>query len=63
MLMMILMMSISGCQSTPVIDSFCLWAKPISLTKEEIRTMTDHSKRQIDNFNRIYDKKCINDKG
>jgi len=58
--MMTLSLLMSGCARTRAIDSFCLWATPISLTNHEIDTMTAHSKRQVDNFNRIYYKKCGN---
>ncbi len=55
--MMILLLLESGCKNTSV-DSFCLWASPISVSQEEFDKMGDETLRQIDNFNQEFEKWC-----
>lgn len=61
--MMILMMCVSGCvTNTRVIDSFCVWAKPITITKTELNSISNETLIQLDNFNRHYEQLCIGEK-
>ena len=54
-------MFIVGCATnTPVTESFCLWATPITITKHELDVMSDETLREIYTYNQIYDLKCKN---
>jgi len=56
-----MMMFIVGCATnTPVTESFCLWATPITITKHELDVMSDETLREIYTYNQIYDLKCKN---
>jgi len=55
--MMILLLFASGCANTSA-NSFCLWAKPITVSQEEYDQMSDETFRQIDNFNQEFEARC-----
>ncbi len=55
--MMILLLLESGCKNISV-DSFCLWASPISVSQEEFDKMSEETLRQIDNFNQEVEEHC-----
>ncbi len=54
---MILLLLESGCKNISV-DSFCLWATPITISQEEFDTMSEETLRQIDNFNQEFEGRC-----
>lgn len=39
-------------------DSFCLWANPITITKQELSSLSDYTLREIDNYNQNYETLC-----
>jgi len=43
-------------------DDFCLWAKPIYLTKAEIASLGAYSSNEIADYNDAYFAKCVNKK-
>jgi hypothetical protein len=55
--MMILLLLESGCKNISV-DSFCLWANPITISQEEFNKMSEETLRQIDNFNQEFEEHC-----
>ena len=55
--MMILLLSEIGCANTSV-NSFCLWANPITISQEEYDKMSEETMRQIDNFNQEFEEHC-----
>jgi hypothetical protein len=55
--MMILLLFASGCKNTYV-DSFCLWANPITVSQEEFDKMDEETLRQIDNLNQEFERHC-----
>ncbi len=55
--MMILLLLESGCKNIYV-DSFCLWADPITVNQEEFGKMSEEMLRQIDNFNQEFEERC-----
>jgi len=55
---MILLLLSVGCVSTQL-NSFCLWAKPIIITKEENEILlSDNTLRQIDDYNQEFEERC-----
>jgi len=59
-ILLILTICLTGCvTNTKYVDSFCLWATPITLTKHEVATMSIESLRQIDVFNTVYETRCV----
>ncbi len=70
--MIILARFVIACVASPVADSFCLWATPITITNAELDCsqkvtddevnycMSEETLRQIDNYDQTYVKKCIN---
>lgn len=61
MLMIVLMISMNGCVHTlEKTDSFCIWAKPITINKSEFEFMSQETLIQLDNFNRHYEQLCVN---
>ena len=54
----LLMIFVAGCTTTRVIDSFCLWAEPITITKKELKEMSDTTLREIYNYNNTVKVKC-----
>lgn len=55
----ILLMCVSGCTNIHVIDSFCLTAKPITVTKKELnQCLSEETIRQIDNYNQEIEYRC-----
>jgi hypothetical protein len=53
---MFLLLSV-GCQSSSV-SSFCLWFDPITITQNELDTMSETTLRQIDGVNQEYEAQC-----
>jgi len=60
--MILLLLLGTGCENIRVIDSYCLWAGPITITTWELDNISSDTLRQIDNNNQIYESKCINNK-
>ena len=56
--MIALMLCVQGCTNTHV-DSFCMWAHPITITEQELNTISEYTLREIDNYNQNYEKLCI----
>ncbi len=54
---MILLLLESGCKNTYV-DSFCLWANPITINQEEFDKMSEETLRRIDNFDQEFEERC-----
>jgi hypothetical protein len=54
---MILLLLESGCKNISV-DSFCLWASPITVSQEEFDKISEETLRQIDNFNQEVEEHC-----
>jgi diphthamide synthase subunit DPH2 len=58
--MIVMLLLLSGCANTPV-DNFCLWAKPITISQEELAgAMSMETLRQIDNYNQEWEARCGN---
>jgi len=55
--MMTLLLFASGCTNTSA-NSFCLWAKPITITENELNSLTEETLRQIDDFNQEFEEHC-----
>ena len=55
--MIILLLLESGCKNISV-DSFCLWANPITVSQEEFDKISEETLRQIDNFNQEVEEHC-----
>lgn len=55
--MTIFLLFASGCKNTSG-NSFCLWAKPITITQKEYDTISEETFRQIDNFNQEFEERC-----
>ena len=57
--MMILALLESGCKNTSASNqSFCLWASPITITQNELNSLTEETLRQIDDFNQEIEERC-----
>ena len=56
--MITLMMFVSGCANTRVIDSFCLWAKPVDMTHKDAEVISDRLAYWIDDYMREYTIRC-----
>lgn len=55
------MMCAQGCAHTlEKTDSFCIWAKPITISNDEFELMSEDTLIQLDNFNRHYEQLCVN---
>jgi|ETNvirenome_6_30_1030629.scaffolds.fasta_scaffold07331_8 hypothetical protein len=54
---MIGLLSLNACKSTSV-NSFCLWFDPITITQNELDTMSETTLRQIDGVNQEYEAQC-----
>jgi predicted nuclease of predicted toxin-antitoxin system len=57
--LMVLVLCTSGCVSTHVIDTSCLWVRPITITKKELKNMSIATLRQIDDLNQEYEFHCV----
>jgi hypothetical protein len=44
------------------IDTFCLWAKPMTVSLDELCTMSYETLKQLDYYNTNYEKLCANKK-
>lgn len=59
--MILIMLCAIGCANTlEKTDSFCIWAKPITVNNNELESISIETLKQIDNFNRHYDELCVN---
>jgi hypothetical protein len=60
--MTVCLMLIGGCVNLPAKNdvAYCLWATPITVSEKEYSScLTDETKRQIDNYDQIYKRKCV----
>jgi diphthamide synthase subunit DPH2 len=58
--MIVTLLLLNACTNIPV-DNFCLWAKPITISQEELKgAMSMKTLRQIDNYNQEWEIKCSN---
>lgn len=49
---------LNGCTNTSV-DNFCLWAKPITVTEDELyNKLSIETIRQIDDYNQEWEERC-----
>ncbi|NCB49885.1 MAG: hypothetical protein EOM53_04330 [Alphaproteobacteria bacterium] len=56
--MILMILSLSACVNTPV-DNFCLWAKPITVTEDELdNKLSMETIRQIDDYNQEWEERC-----
>lgn len=59
--MIVTLLLLNACANTSV-DNFCLWAKPITINKQELEgAMSMETLRQIDNYNQEWEIRCSKD--
>ena len=57
--MIVIALLSSGCVATGgTIDSFCLWAKPITITDHELKMLSMETLRELDDFNQEWQIRC-----
>lgn len=47
-----------SCNSQRLVGSFCLWAKPITLTESDLDKISTETLRQINNYNKELETQC-----
>ena len=51
-------LSLSACANSYVMNNFCLWFEPITVTETELNQLSDKTLKQIDNVNQTWIIEC-----